>query len=115
LDDGRWEEEVLLQVGGGGGGSVDGIKGLEGGGCPDNETSEMSTWCELEEVQGEDRRGLNTGDIAESKGELLSIDGRVVDDERSTALSVTAATELTLSCAKLAGVLDLGDICGGTD
>lgn len=54
LDDGRWEEEVLLQVGGGGGGAVDGIEGLEGGGCPDDETSEMSTWCELKEVKGED-------------------------------------------------------------
>jgi len=115
LDDWGWEEEILLQVGWGGGGSVDGIEGLEGGGGPDDEASEVAAWCELEEVKGEDGGSLNTGDVAESEGELLSINLRVVDNERSTALTVTAATELTLSCAELAGVLDLGNVCGGAN
>ena len=114
-DDGGWEEEVLLQRRGGGGGAVDGVEGLEGGGGPDDEASEVAARCELEEVQGEDGGGLDTGDVAESERELSSVHERVVDDEGSAALAVTAATELTLSGAELAGSLDLGDVCAGSD
>ena len=106
-DDGGWEEEVLLEGGWGGGGAVNLIKSLEGRGGPDNETSEVSTWGELEEVQGEDRGSLNTGNVAESKG--------VVDDQWAATLAVTAATELALSSAELAGSLDLGDIGTSTN
>lgn len=114
-DDGGWEEEVLLEGGWGGGRSVDGIQSLEGRGCPNNETSKVSTWGELEEVQGEDGGSLNTGNVAESKGKLLSINLWVVDDQWATTLAVTAATELTLSGAELAGSLDLGDIGTSTN
>lgn len=114
-DDGGWEEEVLLEGGWGGGGSVDGVQSLEGSGGPDNETSEMSTWGELEEVQGEDGGGLDTGDVAESKGKLLSINLWVVDDQWAATLAVTAATELALSGTELAGSLDLGDLWTSTN
>lgn len=114
-DDGGWEEEVLLERRGGGGGAVDSVEGLEGGGGPDDETSEVATRCELEEVQGVDGRGLDTGDVAESERKLWSVGGRVVDDEGSTALAVTAATELTLTGAELLGSLNLGDICASSD
>lgn len=114
-DNGGWEEEVLLEGGWGGGGAVDLIESLEGGGGPDNEASEVSTWGELEEVQGEDRGSLNTGNVAESKGKLLAILKWVVDDQWATTLAVTAATELALSSAELAGSLDLGDIGTSTN
>lgn len=114
-DDGGWEEEVLLQRRGGGGGAVDGVEGLEGGGGPDDEASEVAARCELEEVQREDGAGLDTGDVAESERELSSVLERAVDDEGSAALAVTAATELTLSGAELAGSLDLGDVGTGSD
>lgn len=115
LDDWGWEEEVLLQRRWGGGGAVDGVERLEGGGGPDDEASEVSTWCELQEVESEHGAGLNTGDVAESKVELLSVDFWVVDDERSTTLTVTASTELTLTSAELPGGLDLVNICGSTN
>ena len=70
----------------------------------------MSTWGELEKVQGEDGGSLNTGNVAESKRKLLSIDLWVIDDQWAATLAVTAATELTLSGAELAGSLNLGDI-----
>ena len=109
------KEEVFLEGGGGGGRSVDGIESLEGGGGPDDETSQMSTWGELEEVERKDGGRLNTCDVAESAGDLLSIDLRVVDDQRTTALTVTASTKLTLTGSELAGLLDLVKICGSTN
>jgi hypothetical protein len=114
-DDGGWEEEVLLEGGWDGGGAVDVVKSLEGSGCPDDEAAEVTTWGELEEVEGVDGAGLDTGDVAESKSELLAINGWIVDDQWATALAVTTATELTLTCAELAGGLDLGDIGTSTN
>jgi hypothetical protein len=114
-DDWWWEEEILLQRWRHGGGSVDAIESLEGGGGPDDEAAQMSTWGELEEVQCEDGRGLYAGDVAEGARELNAVDFWVVDDEGAAALSVTAATEFTLTCAELSGGLDLVNVCGSTD
>lgn len=110
-----WKKEVLLEGGGLGGGAVDLVEGGEGGGGPDDETAEVSTWGELEEVQGVDWGGLDTWDVAESGNELLSILVWVVDDERTTALLVAAVPQLTLTSTELAGSLDLLDIGTSTD
>lgn len=59
LDDGRGEEEVLLERGWGGGAAVDFVERGEGRGCPDHETAEVSTGSELEEVEREDGAGLD--------------------------------------------------------
>jgi hypothetical protein len=75
----------------------------------------MSTWGELEEVQREYGGGLYAGDVAECAREFNTVDFWVVDDEGAATLSVTAATELTLTCAELSGCLDLVNICGSTD
>jgi len=53
-DDVGWEEEVTLERGWLGGGAVDLVEGGEGGRGPDDEAAEVTTWGELEEVQGED-------------------------------------------------------------
>lgn len=109
------EEEVALVGGDLSGGAVDLVEGLEGSGRPDDEASEVTTRGELEEVEGGDGAGLDTGDVTESLDEVLAIDGRVVDDEGTTALAVTAATELTLTGAELLGALDLGNVLASTD
>ena len=70
----------------------------------------MSTGGELEEVERENRAGLDTGNVAESTLQLNTIDSGVVDDQWATALSVAATTELTLTSAELAGLLDLVDV-----
>lgn len=109
------KEEVALELRGLGGAAVDGVEGGEGVGRPDDETAKVTTRGELEEVEGVDVAGLDTGDVAESLDELLAILGRVVDDERTAALDVAAVPQLTLASAELAGVLDLLDLGGGTD
>lgn len=108
-------QEVLLQLGGLGGGAVDVVEGLEGSRGPDDEATEVTTRGELEEVQGVDIAGLDTGHVAEALDELLAVGGGVVDDQGTAALAVAAATELALTGAELLGVLGLEDIGGGTD
>jgi hypothetical protein len=109
------QDVVLLESSGGGGAAVDLVKGLEGGGGPDDEATEVATGGELEEVQGEDGRGLNTGDVAESTDKLLAVNLGVVDDEGTTALAEAAVPQLTLTGAHLLGLLDLDEFGASTD
>lgn len=109
------QEEVALVGGSLSGGAVDVVEGLEGRRGPDDEAAEVTTRSELEEVEGSDGRGLDTGDVAESLDELLAVDLGVVDDEGTTALAVTAATELALTGAQLLGVLGLLEVGAGAD
>jgi len=115
LHDGRGEEEVLLEGRGLGGGAIDLVEGSESRGSPDDEAAEVAAGGELEEVEGVDGGGLNTGDVAESESELLAILVGVVDDEGAATLAVTTASELTLTSAELAGVGNLLDIGTGSD
>lgn len=114
-DDVGREEEVLLELGGGGGAAVDLVQALEGGRGPDDEAAEVTAGGELEEVEGGDGAGLDTGDVAESEDEVLAVNLGVVDDQRPAALAVTTAPHLALTSAELLGALDLFDIGTGTD
>ena len=109
------QEEVALVGGGLGGGAVDLVEGLEGGRGPDDKAAEVTTGGELEEVESGDGAGLNTGDVAEATDNLATVGLGVVDDEGTTALAVTAATELTLTGAELLGAPDLVEVITGTD
>jgi hypothetical protein len=109
------QEVVALESGGLGGGAVDLVEGLESGRGPDDEAAEVTTGGELEEVEGEDGGGLNTGDVAEGLDEVLAVGLGVVDNQRSAALAEAAVTELTLTGAHLAGLLDLDEIGSGTN
>jgi hypothetical protein len=114
-DDVGGEEEVALEGRGLGGGAIDAVEGLEGGGGPDDEAAEVTTGGKLEEVEGRDGAGLDTGDVAETNNELLAVNLGVVDDQGTTTLAVTAATELALTGAELLGLLGLVNISTGTD
>jgi hypothetical protein len=109
------QDVVLLESSGGGGAAVDLVKGLEGGGGPDDEATEVATGGELEEVQGEDGRGLNTGNVAKSTDKLLAVNLGVVNDEGTTALAEAAVPQLTLTGAHLLGLLDLDEVGAGTE
>jgi hypothetical protein len=109
------EKEVLLQGRGLGGGTVDLVKSLEGRRGPDDEATEVTTRGELEKVHGEDGASLNTGNVAESGNELLAILAGVVDNKGTTALTVAAVSELTLTGTELLGSLDLLEVRACTD
>jgi hypothetical protein len=109
------EDEVLLDGGRRVRGAVDGVEGLEGRGGPDDEATEVTTGGELEEVEGEDGGGLNTGDVAESTNKLLAVGLGVVDDERTAALAEAAASQLTLTGTNLAGLRDLDELGTSTE
>jgi hypothetical protein len=114
-DDVGGEEEVLLEVGRSGGGAVDLVQALESGGGPDDEAAEVTTGGELEEVEGMDGACLNTGNVAETLDEVLSVNLGVVDNQRSTALAVTTTPQLTLTGTELLGKLNLVDVGTSTD
>lgn len=107
-NNGGGEEKALLAL-------VDRVELLDGGRSPDNEAAEVTTGGELEEVEGVDGAGLDTGEVPEALGELLAVGLGGVDDKGSTALAVAAASKLALSSAKLLGSLGLLDIGTGTD
>lgn len=109
------EEEVFLEGGGGGGSAIDLIKSAESSRGPDNETSKVTAWGELKKVERENGGGLNTRNVAESSNKLLAINLWVVDDEGSTALAVSAASQLTLTSTDFAGLLDLDEVSASTD
>ena len=75
----------------------------------------MATGGELEEVEGIDGGGLNTGDVAEALDEVLAVGLGGVDDEGTATLAVAAATELALTGAELLGGLGLLDISTSTN
>jgi len=102
------QEEALLAL-------VDGIELLDGGRGPDDEAAEVATRSKLEEVEGIDRAGLDTRDVAEALDELLAVMFGAVNDERTAALAVAAAPHLTLTGAELLGLLNLLNIRAGTD
>ena len=76
-------------------------------GRPDDEASKVPTRSELQEVETPDIDEFNTWKVAEGLDNTVIL---VVDDERTTALAVTAVPELALACAELARVRDLDDI-----
>lgn len=97
------------------GGAIDIVESLESSRGPDDEAAEMTTGGELKQVQGADGRGLNTGNVAETLDELLAINLRAVDNERTTALAVSATTELALASTELLGASDLVQVGTSSD
>jgi len=88
------------------GGTKDGVEGLEGAFGPDDETTNVTTRGELEEVQSVYVASINTLDVAEGSDErIVSASFLVVDEERSSALNITSASGFTLTSTEAVGVL----------
>jgi hypothetical protein len=94
-------------------GAEDVVELLEGAFSPDDESTDVASGGELEEVESADVSYLNSGDVPEGlqEGDI----GSAVDDQRSTSASVSSVSELALSGADLDGVDDLLDISPGAD
>jgi hypothetical protein len=106
------QDVILLQGSGSLIGTVEFIKESNGGLSPDDETTEMSTGSELQEVKTTNVNKFETGQVTESLDETVIF---VIDDKRTTTLSVTTVTELTLTGTELTRVGDLDNIRVGVD
>ena len=67
----------------------------------------MSTRCELKEVEAGNVDDFNTREVAERTDDTVVLR---VDNQRTTALAVTAVTHLALTRAELAAVRSLLNI-----
>ena len=75
--------------------SEDVVKGLEGVLGPDDESAEVTTWGELEEVQSVNVNGVNTWEI--SGGSLDEVVLISVNDEWASGKNVSGVSELSLA------------------
>jgi hypothetical protein len=111
-DDVGGKNIVLLEGSGGLVGTVELVEKSESTGGPDDETTDVTTRSKLKQVQVADVDSLNTGKVAESLGNTVVL---TIDNERSTALTVTAVTDLTNTSTELARVRNLNDISVGIE
>jgi len=81
--------------------SIDGVELLKGGLGPNDESSNVSSRGEGEEVESADVSELNTRDVSES---LVQRGLSVVDDQGAASLNITTVSELTLTSSDLLGV-----------
>ena len=101
------EEEVLLERRWLGGAAVDLVERSERSRRPDDEATKMATRSEQEQVERVDAACLYTRNVPEGLHEVLAITLRVVDNERTAALTVPATTKFALACTQLARLCDL--------
>jgi len=74
---------------------------------PDDETAEMTTRRELQEVKSPHVNELDTGQVAERLDNTIIL---IVDNKGATALTMSAVPQLSFTSTEFAGVGDLDDI-----
>jgi len=87
--------------------SVDLVESLESVGSPNDESSKVTSWGELQQVQSGNAGKFNTGQVSESLGERGLV---VVDHEWTSPLNVSSVSHLSLSGSESLGVLDFLNI-----
>jgi len=106
-DDGSWELPSLLLLRSLGLGSKDVVELLESVLSPDDESSEMTSWSQLQDVQSLDGYKFNTGDVSESQVQWSLF---VVDNQWSSSLSPSSVSEFSFTGSQSDRILDLLDI-----
>jgi len=86
---------------------VDTVKGSDSRLGPDDESADVSTGGELEEVELVNRASLDTWDVLERTDDTLIL---LVNNEGTSSLPVSPVPHLSLTGTDLARVGDLGDI-----
>lgn len=106
-------EEVVLLVGGSlVEGSEDLVQEAESTLRPDNEATQVTTRCELQKVESPDVNNLDTRKVAECSNNTVVF---VVDNERTTALTVPAVPHLSFTGTQFARIGDLDDVGVGVE
>jgi len=91
-------------------GTEDLVKSLKGVLGEDDESTEMTTRSELEEVKSVDVAGVDTGEVA--GGVLDEVVLLTVDDQGTLTEAEAGVSELTLTSAHLLGGADAGEVTG---
>jgi len=94
-------------------GTEDGIKGGEGLGSVDNESTDVTTGGEHEEVKSVDVASVNSGQVTGVSGNVGIV--VVVDDQGSLSHGESGVSHLTLSVSDGLGGTDSGEIGTTTD
>lgn len=77
------------------------VEGSEGLSSPDDESTEVTTWGELEEVHSVNVDGLNTGEVSSGSLDLGVV--VTVNDEGTLSENVSGVSHLTLADSNLLG------------
>jgi len=94
-------------------GSVKAVKSLEGILGEDNESTEVTTWGELEDVKSTNVASVNTWEVSSGRFNLLGL--ITVDDEWSLSHDVLGVSVFTLTGSDGLGGSDLSEIIIETD
>lgn len=79
----------------------------------DDESTEMSSWSELEDVESMDVASVNTWQV--SSGSLQFVVSLVVDDQWSLSQDVSGVSQFTLTGSGVSGFSNLGKIIRDTE
>jgi len=107
LDDSRWDAPVLFGRGTGCEVTVDGVEGFEGIFGEDEESADVSTWCESENVQGLDIEDFDAWDVSEGSDDTVVLG---VDDCWSEFLDVLSVSRFTSAGSGSSGGVNSFDI-----
>lgn len=98
----------VARLGGGNSlGTPDGVQLGESRLGPDDESTNVSTWGQLQQTKGGDVSSLDTWDVSEGLDQTVVL---TVDNQWTTSLDVTSASELTLTSSELLGLDDLDNV-----
>lgn len=109
--DGSVEVVVRLLGGSSGVGTEYCVEGLESGSSEDDESSKVTTWGELKDVQSVDIAGVNTGKVSGGSLDAVII---VVDNEWSLSENVLRVSVLSSSGSSVSVRSNLGEVFSGT-
>jgi len=107
LDDGGWDAPVLFGGGAGGEVAVDGVEGFEGIFGEDEESANVSTWSESENVQVVDIENFDAWDVSESSDNTVVLG---VYDGWAEFLDVSSVSRFTSAGSHSSGGIDSFDI-----
>jgi len=112
LDDSRRDTPVLLGATAGTHVTVDGVEGFERIFSEDEESSNVSTWSETENVQLVDVQAVDAWDVSEGLDDTVVLS---VDDAWAQLLDVLAVSHLTSASSHSAGGVDSLDVVPSAD
>lgn len=100
-----WQRVASLVV-------VDRVQRLNGSLGPDNESTQVSTWSQLQQTQTGNVGSVDTWNVSQGLGNTVVVS---VDNQWTLLLDESSASQLTLTSSQLLGLDDSDDVLVGTN